>query len=216
MCTRIMSAVLMLGATVYAEGEVVVELVPAESGPYYGGESVTVDVWLHSQVALDAYIWAVRLDFSESDPALSLDATFTFDLSSSSAPEDFEAQSELPIPSTANLLEYSCPPCRLQLPVGGSIHIGSLGATLPSDVSTYRLDAMNAGDPDAGHGAQFIVWGSDTWRAFTGEITGGTFDFVIEPPPIPAASQWGVVACAMLLLALGTGFIRRSQSARVT
>ena len=82
--------------------KVVVELVPDDPGPYVTGESLTVDVWLHSQVSFDRAIWVVRLDFLDSDEQLRLDPTFTFDLGSSGRPQDFEVHPELPIPWVAN------------------------------------------------------------------------------------------------------------------
>lgn len=197
-----------------AKGEVVVELVPDNPGPYTGGESLTVDVWLHSEVPSDSYLWVVQLDFSDSDVQLVLDPTFTFDLSSSMFPEDFhEVYPELPIPRAANTKEYICPECRLQLPAGGSLHIGNIGVRLPNEAGTYRLDVLNADDPDETHGAQIVDRGASWWRAFTGEVTGGAYPFVVLAP-IPTMSQWGIAAMGLLLLVLGClMIIRRTRSA---
>ncbi len=197
------AGLLVLTSTAFGEAKVVVELVPDNPGPYSGGESLTVDVWLHSQVSFATDLWLVQLDFSDSDQALGLDPTFTFDLSSSIAPEDFEVHPELPIPRAANYLEYVCPACRLQLPAGGSLHIGSIGVNLPNEGGTYRLDALNADDPDENHGAWVHVGGSLTWRAFTGEVTGAADPFAVIGPPIPTVSGWGIIAMGLLLLVLG-------------
>ena len=149
------------------EAKVVVELVPDHPGPYQGDQSLTVDVWLHSQVSFDAHLWLVQLDFSDSDGQLLLDPTFTFDLSSSIAPADFDdVHPELPIPWAANTLLYICPECRLQLPAGGSLHIGSISVKLPTALGTYRLDVLNVDDPDENHGAWVYVCGNLFWRAF--------------------------------------------------
>jgi len=213
MSLRMIAAFMFLAAVPVAKGEVVVELVPDNPGPYAGGESLTVDVWLHSEGAFDAYLWLVQFDFSDSDRALVLDSTFTFDLSSSATPDDFEVHPELPIPWTANGLEYGCAHCRLQLPAGGSLHIGSLGLRLATEGGTYRLDALNAADPDPVHGARIIHGGTCCWRAFTGEITGGSFDFVVTPP-IPTLSEWSLIVMTLTLLALGCLIItRRNQGA---
>lgn len=208
-------AFLAIASVARAEVKVLVEFVPDNPGPYATGESLSVDVWLHSEVSFDSYLWLVQLDFSDSDVQLVLDPTFTFDLSSSMFPEDFHAvYPELPIPSAANTAEYICPACRLQLPAGGSIHIGSIGVNLPDEAGTYRLDVLNAQDPDGTHGAQVVEGGSFWWRAFTGDITGGTFDFVVTAPVIPTVSQWGIIAMGLLLLVLGSlMIIRRTQGA---
>lgn len=216
MSIRMVVLVIALAFAPSAKSEVLVELVPDNPGPYTGGESFTVDVWLHSEVSLDRAIWVVQLDFSDSDGQLVLDPTFTFDLSSSGAPQDFEVHPELPIPWTANRKEYACPLCRLQLPEGGSLHIGSEGVNLPNIAGTYRLDVLNAQDPDETHGAQIVDGGASLWRAFTGEITGGVYDFVVSPPPIPAVSEWGLIVMTLLLLVLGSlAIMRRTQDAKV-
>lgn len=204
MCARVAAGLLVLASAAFGEVKVVVELVPDRPGPYVGSESVTVDVWLHSQLSFDTELWQVQLDFSDSDQALGLDPTFTFDLSSSIAPEDFEVHPELPIPWTANWFEYGCPPCFLQLPGGGSLHIGSMGVQLPSDDGVYRLDALNADEADPTRGA--MVDGG-IGRAFTGEITAPRFEFVVAPQ-IPAVSEWGLAIMLVLLLAAGSIVIR--------
>ena len=199
-----------------ATGEVLVELIPERSGPYNGGESLTVDVWLHSEVSFDSYLWLVRLDFLDTDGQLVLDPTFTFDLSSSMFPEHFhEVYPDLPIPWAANTKEYICPECRLQLPAGGSLHIGSIGVNLPNEAGTYRLDAINADDPDETHGAQIVEGGASWWRAFTGEITGAAYPFAVIPPAIPTVSGWGIIAMGVLLLVLAClMIIRRTRGAK--
>ena len=197
------------------EAKVVVELVPDHPGPYQGDQSLTVDVWLHSQVSFDAHLWLVQLDFSDSDGQLLLDPTFTFDLSSSIAPADFDdVHPELPIPWAANTLLYICPECRLQLPAGGSLHIGSISVKLPTALGTYRLDVLNVDDPDENHGAWVYVCGNLFWRAFTGEITGGAYSFAVTIAAIPTVSQWGIIAMGLLLLVFGSLMIlRRTRSA---
>ncbi len=222
MSARVFACVLycVSGIVAGAKAEVVVELVPDQPGPYVGDDSLTVDVWLHSQVSFDLHVWGVRLDFTDSDRQLGLDPTFTFDLSSSIVPEDFdEVHPELPIPWAANLKEYACDGCRLQLPAGGSLHIGSIGVKLPTELGTYRLDALNADDPDRGFGASIDANGIYYWRAFTGEITGGAYPFVVIGPAIPTVSEWGIIAMGLLLLVLGCLMIirrtRRAKGARL-
>ncbi len=161
----------------------------------------------------------VQLDFSQSHPGVSLSATFTFDFSA--IPDDGGGynegftSTELPVPRAANLWGCVCPQAFLPLPGAESLHIGSLGVTLPTAGGTYHLDALNPGESDEWLGAridtedfppEFPV--DETWRAFTGEITGGVFEFVI-PPPIPTLSEWGVIVLSCLLLTVGVWRITR-------
>jgi hypothetical protein len=138
-----------LGSSVNAEVAVVVELVPDNPGPYAGGEVLTVDVWLHSQVAFDAFLHTVQLDFSDTDPGLALDPTFTFDLSAIPIDRgDYTTYPELPLPLVG--VEHFgpiFPENMLPLPAGGSLHIGSFGLQLPTDLGIYRLDALNSDEP---------------------------------------------------------------------
>ncbi len=202
---RMIAGVLVLTAGAAAQPSVVIELVPDNPGPYIGGESITVDVWAHSQVAFDAHVWYLQLDFSDSADALDLDPTFSFDRSSSIAPNDFQEDSALLIPWTSNLLEYICPECRLQLPANGSLHIGSIGLRLPAESGIYRLDVANADDPDSGRGAQISDGTSGFfWQAATEDISGGAINLTVTVPQIPTVSQWGLSIIALLLLSTGT------------
>ena len=212
MLSRIAIGMLVFAATVNAQPSVVIELVPDNHGPYAGGESITVDVWAHSQVAFDVYVWFVQLDFSDSSDTLDLDPTFTFELSSSIVPDHFQQDFNLPIPWTSNWLEYACDPCRLQLPAGGSLHIGTIGLRLPTHARTYRLDVTNADDADPGRGVQLLDDGSFFWRAFTDDISGGTLDFAVTPP-IPTLSQSGLAIMAMLTIVLVSIIVGRRARA---
>jgi hypothetical protein len=201
-----------------AKGEVavVVDLVPDNPGPYTGGEALTVDVWLHSEVSFDAYLDGVQLDFSDSDPGLSLDATFTFDLSAIPIDRgDYTIIPELPVPHVGVQHDGPISPENmLPLPAGGSLHIGSLGLQLPINHGVYRLDALNVAVPEEWLGAIIVTRlfpGGEFWRAFTGEITGGTFDFVVSDPPIPTVSEWGLMVMTLLLLVVGSVTITRRR-----
>jgi hypothetical protein len=46
------------------------------------------------------------------------------------------------------------------------------------------------------------------WRAFTGEITGGAYDFVVQQE-IPAISCWGALAMVVTLMGAGSFILRR-------
>ena len=198
------------------ESQVVVELVPDQPGPYGGAETVTVDVWLHSQVSFDAFLHVVQLDFSISDQALRLGETFQFDLSAVPDPEGgFSSSPAMPVP-VAGIFHGGLvsPEDLLPFPAGGSLHIGSIGVRFPATTGVYRLDAMNSDVEESWLGAQleaFFFPGGDAWEASTGEITGGTFDFFVDGPPIPTVSQWGLIVMVLLLLSAGTMVLRQRR-----
>ena len=160
MIALMLATFLLLGSTAFGEVKVVVELVPDNPPPYVGGELLTVDVWLHSQTQSDFVLVLIQVDFTDSDPSPTLDPAFTFDFSSlgdqTNAYLDFHFP-ELPVPWTANLIMCFCPGLFLPFPAGGSLHIGSIGAQLPSAPGAYRLDLLNADEPfDVGGGAGAI------------------------------------------------------------
>lgn len=78
------------------------------------------------------------------------------------------------------------PAYQLVLPDNGEILVGDFNVTVDADGGL--LDLMNADNPDINFGARadfgFEVLPNDpitTWRAHTGEITGGRLAFVPEP-----------------------------------
>jgi len=205
---RILVLLLALGGTAFGDAKVVVELVPDNPGPYTGGESLTVDVWLHSQIPQDVRLALIQFDFADTDPGILLDPTFAFDFSSLSAVA-YQTHPELPVPWTVNSLDCICPEAFLLLPVGGSLHIGSIGVRLPTEGGVYRLDALNADQPDDALGGRLHPHlSSQIWRAFTGELMGGGFDFVVTPA-IPTLSAWGAIIMTSLLIAFGCLLIMR-------
>ncbi len=220
MSGRIVAALVMLGSTALGGVKVVVELVPDNPGPYFGGESLTVDVWLHSQVPVNWRLPFIKLDFSDTDPSVTLNSTFVFDFTSLGDGPNYYMEHnhpEMPVPWIANLIECWCPGHFLLLPAEGALHIGSVGVRVPSDPGVYRIDALNTDEPDELLGAQ-IDTGSDSvdsppdemWRAYTGEIAGGTYDFIVTtPPPIPTLSEWGLMVMTLLLLGGGCCVIMR-------
>lgn len=184
-------------ASAYPEGavepQVVVELVPNNPGPYFGGEHVTIDVWLNVEVGFLVGLGRVQFDFSDTDPALSLDSTFLFDYSASSGGSHgwLITSTDLPVPYTWMALACVCPYYLLIPSEEGLLHAGSIGVALPFQGGTYRMDTLNADEP-----FEFSTVGAeleaidlsvplplDPWRAYTGEITGGSFDLVVIPEP---------------------------------
>ena len=216
--------VVVLGAVVSsAHGQAVIELVPDRSPPYIADQRLTVDVWITNTSDADWRIEKVQFDFTDSDPAISLDPTFQFDFSSL-----FEGDGQhyiqnlvedLPVPWTRNSIECFCPAEFLPLFIGAPLHIGEIGLRLPSELGVYALDLLNADEPEVLLGATIRATyrvpsgGSETWRGFTGELTGGSFDFVVEPPPIPATSTWGM--CILMLGLVTAASIRLKSMPRI-
>lgn len=194
--------VLSLASAVRAE--VAVGLLPNQPGPYTGGESLTVDVWLHSEVSSDESLVGIRFDFQDSDPMLSLSPTFTFDFSSIfPAPVVYDVRfTDLPVPWTDNPALCLCPELFLWLPAEGSIYIGSFDVQLPTEPGVYRVDLLNADEVDPTFGA--LIYVGVFWTAYAGEITGGAYEFQVGGSAIPTVSTWGLTILALLLLIGGT------------
>jgi hypothetical protein len=199
------SILLSLLCAAVCHGEVWIELIPSPPPPHYPGQVVTLDVYAHSEIPYDRYIKKVQLDFSDSNPLLSLGPTFVFDLSAAGNPQDFTVSPALPVPWTQNLFEYGCDPCFLYLPALGVLHIGSVLAQLPAFVGVYRVDVLNAYDPDPSMGALIKALSIASWRAYTGEITGGTYDFFVGlVQGVPAVSASGVIVIIAALVGIGS------------
>jgi len=184
----ILSAGIVALAAGFAQAGAIIELIPDDPGPYYGGESVTVDVWVNGNTSVDLGLRGIQFDFSDSDPTLSFASTFAFDLSS--IPSDINGYvtfPDLPVPRTFMTLDCLCPELLVQLPVQQSLHIGSVALVLPTELGAYRMDILNSGEGDASLGAWmrlgFTTGPEGLWRAYTGDITGGTLDFVVIPEP---------------------------------
>lgn len=186
------TATFVLACAAVAHGGAIVELVPDQPGPYTGGESLGLDVWLHSEEEVPALLRGVRLDFTDTDPLLLLDSVFSFDFSSVPYDEGYQEMTDptMPVPFAWMGWDIGSPLYYWELPAGGSLHIGSVGVELPWDIGVYRVDALNADEPDEALGAWIRTqrWLPDyplgeTWRAYTGEIGGDPYDFVIIPEP---------------------------------
>ena len=212
---RIVLFLMVFASVAKPQVAVVIDLVPDNPGPYSGGESLTVDVWLRSQASFDAFLFVVQLDFADSDPALALDPTFTFDLSAIEAPK-YGTFPELPVPVVGVVHDGPIfPENMLPLPAEELLHIGSIGVQLPADPGVYRLDVLNADEADELRGALIdtrFFPGGTRWRAFTGEVTSGNLAFVVSLPPIPTVSHWGLIVMTLLLLVLGSLATASNQS----
>ena len=184
-----------------ARGGAVLELVPSKPGPYFGGETLTVDFWLGSDLTRDVDLVGVQLDFQDTDPRLGLDAECKLDsIFYTTAPLGlhYTMQPVLPIPTAFFTYDVLLPPGLLiVLPQGSPLHIGTIGVELPTVAGTYALDALNADETDLGRGGALVRTGA-YWFAHTGEFSGGRLQFNIVPEP---SVLWllitgcGAVAC---------------------
>ena len=93
---------------------------------------------------------------------------------------------------------------QIVLPDNGEVFIGDLNVILTDDYGI--LDLVNNDNPDANFGARAdFGWGSPndpvtTWRAYTGEITGGRLVFDNTPEPT-----------SLILLSLGALALARKR-----
>lgn len=196
-CTTLAFAILSVPAA-RAPAGAVIELIPEDPGPYFGGETVEVDVYVTS--SLDHNLRLLQFDFTGTDAALSLEERFDF----------------TPHGADGIILDICCPNLEFTSLVDGDgavvsfvyvgfvdlgggfmldlaadvpVNVGNIDVTLPADPGTYLLDAATADDPDPNRGARidFDFYSPTTWRAYTGELTGGTYEFHVIPEPSSAA-----------------------------
>lgn len=218
---------LLFGAN-SAQGQVAVEVepVPERPGPYYAGQHITVDVWLHSQLPDDYILSLIQFDFADTDPSLILDAQFAFDFSSvPDQPTAYEGWTfpDLPVPWTTNTVGCFCPGLFILLTALGSRHIGSIGVTIPpvGETGSFTLDLLNRKSPSPTIGSNGAILRSGNacetcppggqWTAFEGHLSGGSITLT-SIGQIPAVSAWGIVVLALALLSGGTLALGRRRS----
>ncbi len=195
---------------------------PIPPGGYQPGTDVQVDVFLVDTGNPQGNIQfrGVFLDFSDSPPWAGEPGTLTY--------PDLDG----PGPQMANSFYWinpftigGCLPCRLPqtswvyplptpnplfqitLPNNGEVQLGHLFV----DVGTQGgvLDAVNddVADPNFGARVDFGFGGAGdpvtTWRAFTGDITGGVLELPVIPEP---------TSCLLLALGASALFIKRKAN----
>lgn len=181
-----------------SEGQAAIELVPAHLAPYLPGSQVAVEVWLHSMVTHDVLIRLAQLDTSETNPNLTLVGPdnrppggngiyeFVFDYSTLTNTSLYAVLPDYPLPSTVYFGASAVTGRILRLPAVGALRLGTIqGVTMPAAFGSYVLDVMNADLANANFGARLdFGFGQPgdpitTWRAFTGELSGGTYTFIV-------------------------------------
>ena len=151
MAARKLASLVVLALTPVANAQIVVELVPNPPGPYVVGQSLTVDVWLHSELSLDVLINTVQLGFGATDPMLSLDPTFTFDFAS--IPLDIGGY--LSFTCYGGYEELTC----FDLPVPRAVHqrIHRILQRLNSKAFTFAIEHMDQLSPDQRMVARLMI-----------------------------------------------------------
>jgi hypothetical protein len=172
-----------------ARGGAFVELVPDNPGPYFGGETLNVDVLIHNEDAESHLLRLIQWDFSVSDPALTVGPSFDWNLSPAQRSLHV-VESELPRPGIAWGAEFPIPEFMVSLPASGLLNSGTVQLLLPPDLGVFRLDVFNASELNENLGGLIVFGGhgspTSRWRADgTGDglLTGGMLDFHVIPEP---------------------------------
>lgn len=194
MLKRAIALCAVLGFATAANAAVSLSLVPDNAGPYLGGETVNVDVFLINEGEGNMQMRLLQLDTALTDPALGLGdvAVDTSALLSPALYGSFPSGTVSNITYTATsptpgfILEYG----------EGSNLVSTISVTLPTDPGSYILDVANNQAPDNNTGAVFQWDFSNTQQAFAGDGTlgGGQYTFVVPEPATLALLGLGGIA----------------------
>lgn len=179
-----------------------VELVPWQAAPYKPEQEIWVSVVFHVEEPLPRYQF-LELDTGDTDTAIRLTGEFIWTLG------EFPwwyTNGTYPHPYTSR--GYLPPWCPF---VGcwegpADWNVGIVAMRVPAHPGQYRLDVLNADPTDTERGAVLQVQSnipndsSAYWYADTGELRGGSYEFVVVPEP----GTW-------LLLVLGAVFAARKR-----
>lgn len=185
----------VLGIATSAFAGAMVDLRPDVAGPYVPGQVVNVDVWLvdTGDPVGNVQFRGLFLDFADTGAGLAPAANFTWE-------NPFGIGAVFPaLPNTSWVYPLATPNPLFQitLPEGGEVRLGDIDVTTNA---TDTLDVMNAdnADPNFGARADFGFGGAGdpvtTWRAFSGELTGGTLEMVVPEPGTLALLGLGAAA----------------------
>ncbi len=163
----LLAAVLLF--PVAAQGQLTIDLVPRQAGPFSGGETVTVDVIVHNPTEAFPILLA-QVDFTDSDTALSFAGDFQWALIPTT-----DGDGTLPVP---RWVASGAP--QNNLPAAGSLRLGAIDVVLPNEAGCYLLECLNADESNRELGARIDVQvptfsggGVVVLRAFDGQIVGG-------------------------------------------
>lgn len=189
-----------------ARADLFLSMTPDNPGPYVGGETVNVDIFLENDGEGLMQMRVLRLDTLNSNNALTI-GDFEFDLSSLTGPDLYDDLSS----GTLTTLSYSGEAAMegFVLEYGeGANYVTTIPVTLPTTPGDYRFDVAGATAPDMSAGALF-EWGFDNPQsAWAGS---GVFPIQAIIFTVPEPSMAALLAAGSLV-ALRR---RRSRAAAV-
>ena len=198
MSQHTVSITLLFVLTRVACADVVVDLRPDAPAPYDPGQVVNVEVYFvddgtgHPITGDDIEFRLYRLDFTDTDVTLAPAS----DMVMTNFTGVNSVRPALPRPSLFYPIHNYIPGLLQRLPAGGEMLVGSIDVMING---AGWLDVLNADDEDTSHGAlMFFGFGNEdddpevTWRAYTGEITGGAL-FLPEPGVLTLLAVGGLV-----------------------
>lgn len=178
-------AVLMAASSVFVHAGARIDLRPSHASPFLPNSQILVHVFVvdTGNPQGDILFRGVFFDFSDSNGTLSF-PTSQFDFDSPDL-ENYVEFSSLPQVSIVWAKGIPSPNSMYVLPNNGEVYIGSV---LVNVAFGGTLNLMNADHPNPNSGAA-ITFGFGSrrdpvinWRAFTGELTGGTLEIITGTP----------------------------------
>lgn len=111
---------------------------------------------------------------------------------------------DMPQVSWIYAFDVTNPLFQITLPDNMDVYLGTVRVNTGGSSGLFTIDALNADDPDAGHGARALFgWGGQFdpvtfWHAFDGEITGGSIQVPVGVPE-PASLLLGL-SCGLVII----------------
>lgn len=154
-------------------------------GGYLPGTLVDFQVDISQDTYSPIGLRLAQLDFSASDPDLTFLGDFSFDFSTLSANIFYVNFPSYPLPQTVYTSSASVPGFILEVPISGSLTLGTGSLELPASPGSYLLDALNAGTSDIYSGAQinFDFVNPTRWSSRDGSISGDSLTLKVVPVP---------------------------------
>ena len=160
MFRRALTLCVILGFASMAHGAAVIELtaLTPENGPggvnYLGGTTVEFQAAISTDAGEVIPLRLVTLAFHDSSPELVLQSPFNWDYSTlMTAPNPglYGENPDSPLENITNSGQSYMAGFFLEVPVGGSLVLGTMSVVLPAEEAvevTYYVDALNADSPD--------------------------------------------------------------------